>query len=391
MIAAELRGGGKPSLNEALGWIGSRVDDVFGSAIGRLEDVWIDPATGEPRWLLVKEGRFGGRSTLVPFDQATPGDDTVWIPYERSVVREAPQIEPGVPLTQQVEATLRNHYAANTAAAVAHGYQSTGREAEQEGPPDSRATSATVRLATAGTPPEPPPLPLRPAPPIDAPPGREPQDEQYGYEPAAEGRPPSPSPFPPPPQPAAGYQPPAELGQSMQQGSRPSPPESGPPAQPGPQQPPGQPPPPQPGSQQPPPAQPAAPVPQQPPPGQPPQPWPQQPPRQQVPPEQPQPQQPVGYEPRAHPGQPQQQPPYGYEPQPPAPVPLTPPPLAGGGYRPPPLQQVPPPPPEPDPLDVLAGLPPGHMVEIELSGSLTISGELRHARVVPPGDPSSRR
>ena len=66
MIAAELRGGSKPSLNEALGWIGSRVDDINGVAIGRLEDVWIDPATGEPRWLLVKEGRFGGRSTRQP-------------------------------------------------------------------------------------------------------------------------------------------------------------------------------------------------------------------------------------------------------------------------------------------------------------------------------------
>ena len=69
MIAAELRGGNKPSLNEALGWIGSRVDDIYGAGVGRLEDVWIDPGTGAPRWLLVKEGRFGGRSTLVPFER----------------------------------------------------------------------------------------------------------------------------------------------------------------------------------------------------------------------------------------------------------------------------------------------------------------------------------
>jgi hypothetical protein len=365
MIAAELRGGGKPSLNEALGWIGSRVDDVYGSAIGRLEDVWIDPATGEPRWLLVKEGRFGGRSTLVPFDQATPGDDNVWIPYERSVVREAPQIEPGVPLTQQVEATLRNHYAANTAAAVAHGYQSAGREGDQEGAPDSRATSATVRLATAGSQPEsepeqaepmpPPQLPLRPAPPIDAPPAPEQQPEPYGYEPAAEGGQPPPPPFPPPRQPGPGQ--PPQPGPQQQ-----STPQQVPPQQPQPQQ-----------------------VP------------PQQPQPQQVPPQQPQP--PYGHEPQPQPQQapgppPQQpqpqQPPYGYEPQPPAPAP---PPQAGArfGYQPPPVQQVPPPPPEPDPLDVLAGLPPGHMVEIELSGSLTISGELRHARVVPPDDPSSHR
>ncbi|GIK76884.1 MAG: hypothetical protein BroJett022_05740 [Actinomycetes bacterium] len=339
MIAAELRGGGKPSLNEALGWIGSRVEDVFGSAIGRLEDVWIDPATGEPRWLLVKEGRFGGRSTLVPFDQATPGEDTVWIPYERSVVREAPQIEAGVPLTQQVEATLRNHYAANAAAAVAHGYQSAGDEAGREGRPDSRATSATVRLATAGSP-EPPPepipppqLPLRPAPPIDAPPGPERREEPYGYEPAAEAQPPPPAPIPPPRQPGVGYRQPAAPG--------------------------------------------PAPAPQ----------WPSGQPAQQAPRQQP----PQAYDheppvPAQPPPQPQQQP-YGYEPRPSAPV--APPGPGAGAYQPPPVRQVPPPPFEPDPLDVLAGLPPGHMVEIELSGSLTISGELRHARVIPPGDRSS--
>ena len=95
MIAAELRGGNKPSLNEALGWIGSRVDDIYGASVGRLEDVWIDPGTGVPRWLLIKEGRFGGRTTLIPFEDATAGAGHVWVPYEREVVRDAPEIEPG--------------------------------------------------------------------------------------------------------------------------------------------------------------------------------------------------------------------------------------------------------------------------------------------------------
>ena len=107
MIAAELRGGSKPSLNEALGWIGSRVDDIYGANVGRLEDVWIDPGTGAPRWLLVKEGKFGGRTTLIPFEDATAGAGHVWVPYEREIVRTAPEIAPGAPLTQHVEATLR--------------------------------------------------------------------------------------------------------------------------------------------------------------------------------------------------------------------------------------------------------------------------------------------
>ncbi len=110
MIAAELRGGNKPGLNEALGWIGSRVDDIYGANVGRLDDVWIDPGTGMPRWLLVKEGRFGGRTTLIPFEDATAGAGHVWIPYEREVVRKAPEVQPGAPLTASVESALREHY-----------------------------------------------------------------------------------------------------------------------------------------------------------------------------------------------------------------------------------------------------------------------------------------
>ena len=86
MIAAELRGGNNSSLNEALRWIGSRVDDIYGTSVGRLEDVWIDPGTGVPSWLLVKEGRFGGRTTLIPFGDATAGAGHVWVPYEQEIV-----------------------------------------------------------------------------------------------------------------------------------------------------------------------------------------------------------------------------------------------------------------------------------------------------------------
>jgi PRC-barrel domain len=120
MIAAELRGGSRLSLDEALGWIGSRVDDLYGVGVGRLEDIWIDPGTGVPRWLLVKEGQFDGRATLIPFEDASAGGGRVWIPYDQDVVRRAPEVEPGSPLTQQLESSLRRHYAASAAAAVPH-------------------------------------------------------------------------------------------------------------------------------------------------------------------------------------------------------------------------------------------------------------------------------
>jgi hypothetical protein len=212
MIAARLRGGSKPSLNEALGWIGSRVDDIYGANVGRLDDVWIDPGTGVPRWLLAKEGRFGGRSTLIPFEDATAGAGHVWVPYERDVVRNAPEVLPGAPLTQELETALRAHYSANAPrsatrepGAAREGSTTTirfgGRPEEAE-----EGFGRRPAVGSAGAAPEPaavphaeapPRLPERPAPPVEAP-AREPAragDEQRSA---------------PPEQPAAplGYEPP---------------------------------------------------------------------------------------------------------------------------------------------------------------------------------------
>ncbi len=247
MIAAELRGGSKPSLNEALGWIGSRVDDIYGANVGRLEDVWIDPGTGVPRWLLVKEGRFGGRTTLIPFEDATAGAGHVWVPYERDVVRSAPEIEPGAPLTQHVEASLRTHYAANVPNSIAHGSAGRAQAAPrvepapigrqqgssmgtatvrfhppvEQGPPEffsardgvgeRHAPSPPQRPVIRGPQPAPAPaaaqpssfvprLPERPAPPIGVPePPRQPQGDWAGAQPQ--------QPQPHAPQPSAWQQP----------------------------------------------------------------------------------------------------------------------------------------------------------------------------------------
>lgn len=169
MIAAELRGGNKPSLNDALGWIGSRVDDIYGTGVGRLEDVWIDPGTGAPKWLLVKEGRFGGRTTLIPFEDATAGAGHVWIPYERDVVRDAPAVTPGAPLTQAVETALRAHYSNHSPttprqpqgqavpAPAAHaGYEQYAHQYQLAQDPQADPYAAQARRPL---PPSPPPIP----------------------------------------------------------------------------------------------------------------------------------------------------------------------------------------------------------------------------------------
>jgi hypothetical protein len=107
-----LYGAAPPGAAEARSWIGSRATDSLGVGIGRVEDVWADAATGEPTWILVREGRFaGGRLKLIPFDGATAGGGHVYVPYERDLIRRSPELDGGDVLTPRLEARLRRHYA----------------------------------------------------------------------------------------------------------------------------------------------------------------------------------------------------------------------------------------------------------------------------------------
>jgi hypothetical protein len=108
-MVVDAQAGGNADLNEVTGWIGSAIADVYGSEVGRLEDVWIDPGTGLPRWLLVDRGG-ADRTTLIPFEYAAAGASGVWIPYEAGVVARAPAVQAKAPLTRQVEAALHAHY-----------------------------------------------------------------------------------------------------------------------------------------------------------------------------------------------------------------------------------------------------------------------------------------
>ena len=88
-----------------------------GEKIGRVGQVYVDDASGRLSWVTVKTGLFGTRESFVPMDDASVSDDTVTVPYDKAMIKDAPHAEPGEPLSVEQEDELYAYYNIGTAAA----------------------------------------------------------------------------------------------------------------------------------------------------------------------------------------------------------------------------------------------------------------------------------
>jgi uncharacterized protein (TIGR02271 family) len=92
------------------GWQGRTMVDRGGDRIGTVESIYVDDQTGEPEWALVNTGLFGTRSTFVPIAQASASGDQVQVPYEKQLVKDAPNMDPDGHLSEAEEQELWRHY-----------------------------------------------------------------------------------------------------------------------------------------------------------------------------------------------------------------------------------------------------------------------------------------
>ena len=91
-------------------WRGQELLDNDGEKIGKIEEIYLDTETNEPEWALVKTGLFGGKGTFVPLSQASASGDGVRVPFEKSHVKDAPNIDPDGELSHSEERRLYEHY-----------------------------------------------------------------------------------------------------------------------------------------------------------------------------------------------------------------------------------------------------------------------------------------
>src|SRR4051794_7088762 len=96
-------------------WRGREVVDSDGDKIGRLEEIYVDDQTGEPEWLAVKTGFFGGHVSLVPLAGAATEGDAVRGGYSRDKGRGAPHFDADGHLEPNEKDGLYDYYGPETA------------------------------------------------------------------------------------------------------------------------------------------------------------------------------------------------------------------------------------------------------------------------------------
>ena len=124
--------------------------DRAGEKIGTIQEIYLVEETGSPDWALVKMGRLGRRTTLVPLSGASPTADGIRARYDKAAISDAPTVDPAEePSDEQVTAIYR-HYgiagAARSPADAGNGAQAEERRPQAE---ERRQEPRTARPAPA--------------------------------------------------------------------------------------------------------------------------------------------------------------------------------------------------------------------------------------------------
>jgi sporulation protein YlmC with PRC-barrel domain len=89
--------------------IGRKAFDRNGVKIGTVDEVYLDDATGEPEWAAVRTGFFG-RDAFVPLEPSELRDEALRVPFDKALVKGAPDFGVGRHLSPEQELQLYHHY-----------------------------------------------------------------------------------------------------------------------------------------------------------------------------------------------------------------------------------------------------------------------------------------
>jgi uncharacterized protein (TIGR02271 family) len=105
--------------------IGLTAIDSDGDKIGKVGQIYLDDAAGQPEWVTVSTGMFGSRESFAPLYQASVRDDQLVLAVPKQLVKDAPSIDDDGHLTDAEVAALYQHYATHLDPAAGRGARDT--------------------------------------------------------------------------------------------------------------------------------------------------------------------------------------------------------------------------------------------------------------------------
>ncbi len=97
-------------MHQYVDYHGKTLVDSEGEKIGTVSQLYEDTDTGAPEWVLVKTGLLGTSETFVPVANATSEGDQLRVPYTKSQIKDAPNVEASGELSTEDEDRLYQHY-----------------------------------------------------------------------------------------------------------------------------------------------------------------------------------------------------------------------------------------------------------------------------------------
>ncbi len=120
-----------PTAEDVAAWHGYQLDEITGQGVAKVEGLFVDKESGEPAWVLAKLGRFG-KVVPVSVRECAAAAGRVWVPHDREVIRNAPAVDPAMPLNREQELQVLEYYGIP---------ETVGRGAEISDRPEGTVTS----------------------------------------------------------------------------------------------------------------------------------------------------------------------------------------------------------------------------------------------------------
>jgi uncharacterized protein (TIGR02271 family) len=121
-----------PTTPDVRSWIDQDLVDSHQDKIGKITEVYVDRETGEPKFVAVKTGLLGSKSSLVPIEEGRGHGDHVAVPYSKDQVKDAPNIDADAELSEAEEQRLYEHYGLQYAAYNGPDHDDIGRDTRRE-------------------------------------------------------------------------------------------------------------------------------------------------------------------------------------------------------------------------------------------------------------------